>query len=76
MITDKDILKPWVNDILVRRIKILDRLNKLANKNRIEKRIFTEFRNQLTTQLRLAKAKYLAEEFEANSSNVKKKVGV
>ena len=66
IISDKDILKPWVNDILVRRIKIRDRLNKLANKNRIEKRIFTEFRNQLTTQLRLAKAKYLAEEFEAN----------
>ena len=60
----KSILKPWVTESLVRRIKIRDRLGRLASKGRINREVFTRFRNQITAQLRKAKAKHYESEFK------------
>merc|ERR1739842_6383 len=46
--------------------------NKLANKKKINRNVYTEFRNQLTKELRQAKTKYFANEFEMNANNTKK----
>ena len=66
------LLKPWVSDLLVKRIKMKDKLAKLHSKGRIDKEIFTRFRNLLTTQLRNAKSKYFQSEFTKNKGNIKK----
>ena len=65
-------MKPWVSDLLVKRIKMKDKLAKLHSKGRIDKEIFTRFRNLLTTQLRNAKSKYFQSEFTKNKGNIKK----
>ena len=72
IITYKQAQKPWVNEILIKRMKIRDKLHKLANKNRIDRKIFTVFRNRLTAQLRQAKTKYYAEQFKIYDNNIKK----
>ena len=64
--------KPWVTEILINRMKIRDELHKLANKNRIDRKIFTVFRNRITSQLRQAKTKYYEEQFKTNINNIKK----
>ena len=38
-LTYKDILKPWINDISIKRIKIRDNLKKLARKKLIKRKI-------------------------------------
>ena len=63
IVSKKSILKPWVTESLVRRIKIRDRLGRLASKGRIDREVFTRFRNQITAQLRKAKAKHYESEF-------------
>ena len=75
IVTQKDEQKPWVNEILINRMKIRDKLNKLANKNRIDRKIFTVFRNQVTSQLRQAKTKYYEEQFKIFDNNIKKDIG-
>ena len=55
--------------------KICDNLNKLANKKKINRNIYTEFRNQLTKELRQAKTKYFAYQFEMNANDTKKNLG-
>ena len=72
ILTEKDIQKPWINDTLIKRLKIRENLNRLSKKNRICRKIFTNFRNKVTTQLRLAKAKYFEEQFETHKNNIKK----
>ena len=72
IITHKDIQKPWVNDILIKRLKIRDNLNKLAKKKRILRKIYTDFRNKVTTELRIAKTKYYEEQFETYNNNIRK----
>ena len=47
-------------------------MNKLANKKKIDRTPYTEFRNKLTTELRQAKTKYYEEQFEMNTNNTKK----
>lgn len=68
----KSLLKPWVTEILAKRIKIRDKLARLSNKGRIDKEIYTVFRNSLTTQLRNAKANYFHSEFFKHDGNIKK----
>ena len=63
---------PWVNETLIKRIKIRDKLCKLAKKNRIDDKILSDFRNLLTSQLRQAKFKYYEDQFRINSNNIKK----
>ena len=71
-ITIKNIQKPWVTETLISKIKRRDNLNKLANKKKIDRTVYTEFRNNLTTELRQAKTKYYEEQFEMNTNNTKK----
>ncbi len=68
----KSLLKPWVTETLAKRIKIRDKLARLSNKGRIDKEIYTVFRNSLTTQLRNAKANYFHSEFFKHDGNIKK----
>ena len=71
----KEILKPWVTQSLVKRIKIRDKLGKLANKGRINRSIFKTFRNLLNTQLREAKAQFYHAEFYKFKGDIKKTWG-
>ena len=71
-VTLKDVAKPWINDILLNQMKIRDNLYKLATRNRIDIKIYKDFRNTLTTSIRKAKAKYYEDEFEKNSLSIKK----
>ena len=71
-INHKDVQSPWVNEILINRIKIRNKLSKLAKKHRIDQKIYADFRNLLTSQLREAKSKYYEEQFKNNSNNIKK----
>ena len=59
----------------ISRIKKCDNLNKLANKKKINRTVYTDFRNQLTNDLRQAKTKYFEEQFEISANNTKKKHG-
>ena len=71
-VTHKDEVKPWINDILINQMKIRDKLYKLAIRNRIDFKIYKDFRNLLTNHIRKAKAKYYEDEFKKTSSNIKK----
>ena len=71
-LTRKSILKPWVTDSLVRKIKIKGNLLKLSNKGTVNREIYTRFKNNLTTQLRQAKSNYFDKEFNKCEGNVKK----
>ena len=71
-ITEKRIQKPWVTDTLISKTKERDRLHKLASKKKIDRVVYTEFRNKLTKEFRQAKTKHFEEQFERNANNVKK----
>ena len=71
-LTRKSVLKPWVSDSLVRKIKIKGNLLKLSNKGIVNREIYTRFKNILTTQLRQAKANYFDKEYDKCEGNVKK----
>ena len=70
-ITIKDINKPWVTETLISKIKRRDNLNKLANKKKINRNVYTEFRNQLTKELRQAKTKPIRFFFNTGTINYK-----
>ena len=72
LLSHKSSLKPWVTTELVTRIKIKDKLGRLANKGRIDKKVYKDFRNSLTEQLRKAKAEYYDKEFNECNGNIKK----
>ena len=64
--------KPWVNQNLVNTIKIRDKLGKLSSKGRIDRRIYTRFRNILTKQIRDSKAAYFNMQFDRCKNNIRK----
>ena len=72
LMKEKSILKPWINELLIERIKIRDRLAILSYKDKIKKEVFTKFRNKLNGQLRTAKYNYFNSEFLKFQSNGKK----
>ena len=61
-----------MTETLISNIKRRDNLNKLANKKKIVRTVYTEFRNNLTTELRQAKTNYYENQFEMNANNTKK----
>ena len=63
-LTKKAQLKPWVSQVLVKRIKIRDKLFKLSSKGRIDRNIYIQFRNLLTKQIRVAKGAYFNNQFD------------
>ena len=70
-ISKKDAEKPWITDIIKKRISIRDKLFKLSEKNFIPRKIFNDFRNKLNKQIVDAKAKYYEQEFKENENNLK-----
>ena len=70
-LTRKGIHNPWVNLTLISRMKIRDNLSKLAKRNIIDRKIYTNFRNLLTTQIRNAKAEYYTKKFSEDEGNIK-----
>ena len=75
IITTKGMQKPWVTEALINKIKERDQLHKLAGQKIINRKVYTDFRNQLTNEFRQAKTKYFQEQFERNSNNIKKNMG-
>ena len=71
-ITDKKNKKPWVSDELLKDMEARDKLNRAVNKNKVERKIFTDFRNELENRLREAKTTYFRKKFEEHSKNIKK----
>ena len=71
-ISYKSSIKPWVSAVLAKRIKIKDNLGRLANKGRINIKVYKDFRNVLTRQLRDAKAGFYNNEFDQCKGNIKK----
>ena len=72
IVKEKSLLKPWVSESLVQRIKIRDNLGRKYNKGKIDRDTFTRFRNKLTSQLRTAKSNYYKSEFAKYHGNGKK----
>ena len=71
-VKEKSILKPWITDSLINRIKIRDNLSIKCSKGRIDRQIYTKFRNKLNDQLKIAKANYFHAEFAKCHGNGKK----
>ena len=65
-ITHKEYSNPWITLQITKRIKIREKLAKLYKKERIPQKIFTDFRNLLTKQIREAKEKFYLEKFKEN----------
>ena len=63
--------KPWINQTLVNRIKIKDKLCRQSSKGRIDRKTYTDFRNKLTAQIRKAKASYFENRFNMCKGNIK-----
>merc|ERR1712240_849706 len=70
-LTRKGTYKPWINLSLISRMKIKDNLFKLSKRNLIDRKIYTDFRNSLNTQIRNAKSEYYTNKFNENEGNVK-----
>ena len=68
----KDIEKPWINESLLKRMKIRDKLYKLSVKNYVPRKVYTDFRNILNKQINQAREKYYENEFNNNEKNIKK----
>ena len=62
-LTYKDILKPWIDDIAIKRIEIRRNLKKLVKKKVIKKEIYKKFKNKVTNELNLAKEIYVEYQF-------------
>ena len=71
IVSKKARLKPWINQTLVKRIKMKDKLFRQSSKGRIDRKIYTNFRNDLTSQIRKAKASYFEEKFDMCKGNIK-----
>ena len=67
-----DILKPWIDDTAIKRIKIRSNLKKLARKKIIEPKTYRRFKNKVTNELNIAKTKYFEYQFETYATNIKK----
>ena len=72
ILSKKAQLKPWISQVLVNRIKIRDKLFKLSIKGRIDRNIYTQFRNLLTKQIRDAKATYFNNQFDNCKNDIRK----
>ena len=70
-VTKKSLLKPWVTDTMAKQIKHKHNLARMANKGRIDKKSYTDFKNNLTKELRRAKATYYANEFSKNNGDIR-----
>ena len=72
LVPRKSLLKPWITDDIIRRIDIKNSLSKLASKGRIDPKVYSRFKNKVTSQIRRAKAQYYDQEFVKCEGDVKK----
>ena len=70
-ITKKTILKPWITNVMIEKIKRKHNLAKLSKKGKIDKKTYSDFKNVLTKELRQAKAIYYENEFSKNKGDIK-----
>ena len=75
-LTRKGLLKPWVNLTLITHMKIRDNLSKLAKRNQIDKKIFTDFLNLLTTEIRKDSSKYQSYTRKMTTGNARGEYGL
>ena len=57
-LTKKDIAKPWINETLLSRMKIRDKLYKLSVKNYVSKKVYKDFCNILNKQINEARESF------------------
>ena len=70
-ITRRGIHKPWITLTLIKRMEIRDNLGKLAKRHIIDEKIFKDFRNRLTSEIRKAKADYFGTKFNETKGDMK-----
>ena len=70
-VTKKNILKPWITSKMIENIKRKHNLAGLAKKGKIDKKTYTDFKNELTKELRQAKANYYEGQFSKSIGDVK-----
>ena len=66
--------KPWVNDRILKMIRIRDRiLHKLKKQQTPDNlKLYKKFRNRVSNELKESKARYFHDYFTTNSQNMKK----
>ena len=71
LLSKKAQLKPWVTQTLADKIKKKDKLCRQSRRGGIDRDIYTRFRNDLTAELREAKAAYFEDKFNMCKGNIK-----
>ena len=75
-ITQKEKSHPWITELHLSDMRERDKLCKLSKKKKIDKSVYTDFRNALKNRLRAAKTVYFKNLFELHQNNIKKTWGV
>ena len=70
-VTKKSLLKPWITNAMTEKIKHKHYLARLAKIGNIDNKIYSDFRNNLTKELREAKANYYNNEFSKNKGDIR-----
>ena len=71
-ISHKDESHPWITESHLKDMKERDKLCRLSKKNKICKKTYTDFRNNLHKRLRVSRCEYFNEQFEFHKNNIKK----
>ena len=54
-VTRKSLLKPWITSTLANRIKIKDKMGLLSKKGRVDRKVYTDFRDLVDKQVKKVK---------------------
>ena len=65
-------LKPWITSTLENRIKIKDKFGLLSKKGRVDRKVYTDFRNLVDKQVKKAKSVYHNKKLKNSNGNMKK----
>ena len=72
IISQKDESHPWITESHLKDMKERDKLCRLSKKKKIDKKTYTDFRNNLNERLRVSKGEYYNQLFEFHRNNTKK----
>ena len=72
IISQKDESHPWITESHLKDMKERDKLCRLSKKKKIDKKTYTDFRNNLNERLRVSKGEYYNQLFEFHKNNTKK----
>ena len=70
-VSPKSRLKPWINDTILGNIKKRRAYYALLRQNKVPKYFYTQFRNTVTLQIRIAKREYFKQKFKEYKGNTK-----